>query len=315
MAQRPNSSFRRLFDVLRTSFDDENKIRTFRLNKIMISKIQQNENHDLAWFLGFFVGDGYTTTGRIGVDTISPEAASRIVSILSKLTNKTRIEVYGDPESFSDILSSGFLKYGRRKENHSDYVKIRVDDSVFLRDFVKYKERFIKDIPEHLVCHFLRGFFDAEATVSPQGTIEIDLAKENRKLLHFVGSLLGKLGISYQISEYKSKIRLEIHGRMRRIENLIKFRRTINFSIIQKRDELEKIIHLYSQPRDIRTENEVRDIVFSYLKENSQVEMKSLMRKLNLKYDVLKRTTKLLIKEGKIEKFERNKRKFLKIVS
>lgn len=35
--------------------------------------LEKTKDKNLAWFLGFSVGDGYTTYGRFGIDTTTPE--------------------------------------------------------------------------------------------------------------------------------------------------------------------------------------------------------------------------------------------------
>jgi len=278
----------------------------------MISKIQQIDKQDLSWFIGFFVGDGYTTRGRIGIDTTSPDAASKILSILQNLSDKVKVEIYGNPEIFSNLTKNA-LFYPRRKSHHSDYVKIRIDDTKFQKEFVEFKEKYIKNVSYDLIGDFLMGFFDAEATVSPVGQIEIDLAKESKILTELIGSLLTKLEIKHKIKEHKSRIRLEVLGTSRNIQNLIKFQKYINFYDRRKKAELKNMIRIYSISR-----NKPADIKYSiltYIKENPSAELKTLMTVLNVKYDFLNNSLNSLIKNGKIEKFELKKRKCFKILS
>jgi len=68
------------------------------MNKKMVS------NERLFWFVGFFIGDGYSTYGRIGIDTTTPKFADAIVRQLTLLTLKPiKFEVYGDHQKFQEI--------------------------------------------------------------------------------------------------------------------------------------------------------------------------------------------------------------------
>ena len=50
---------------------------------------------DLAWFLGFSAGDGYSTYGRYGVDTTTVEIVNPLINNISKLTTiPIKAEIY-----------------------------------------------------------------------------------------------------------------------------------------------------------------------------------------------------------------------------
>ena len=279
----------------------------------MIQKIQQINKQDLSWFIGFFVGDGYATRGRIGIDTTSPDNARRIIKILRQLSEKVKVEVYGSPDKFSSLLPNNYLLYQKKKVQHSDHIKIRIDDTKFQKTFLGVKENYIQRIPVELVGDFLQGFFDAEATVSPIGQIEIDLSKSNKPIMQLIGKLLSELEVEHKIKEHKSRLRLEISGTSRNVPNLMKFQEFVNFYDGRKRAELENMIQIYSNPRN--NGQEIESQVLAYIKENPSTDLKTLMMVLKIKYDFLRRSINLLIKDGKIEKFELNKRRCFKIVS
>lgn len=140
-------------------------------------KIQQINKQDLFWFIGYFVGDGYVTTGRIGMDTTSSDIANRALAILQKMNDKVKIKIYGEPKTFSSLPVTNLL-YSKKKPTHSDHVKIRIDDTDFMRSFVELKDMYISNVSDNLIGDFLQGFFDAEATVSPIGQIEVDMSKK-----------------------------------------------------------------------------------------------------------------------------------------
>lgn len=279
----------------------------------MNSKIQQINKQDLSWFIGFFVGDGYTTKGRVGIDTTSPDNANRILKVLRQISEKVKVEVYGSPNKFHDLLPNNYLLYQKKKAQHSDHIKIRIDDTKFQRAFLEFKEKYVDNIPFDLIGDFLQGFFDAEATVSPIGQIEIDLSKDNKPIMQLIGKLLPELEIKHKIKEHKSRLRLEISGTSKNVPNLMKFQKSINFYDSRKREELDNMIQVYSNP--INDGQEIEFHVLAYIKENPSADLKTLMTTLNVRYDFLRRSINSLMKDGKIEKFELNKRRCFKIVS
>ena len=272
---------------------------------------------NLAYLIGFFKGDGYFTYGRVGVDTISPDVANKLVEIFSKLSEKKiKIEVYGNPERFLQILQKDSLIYPKRNAKHSDYVKIRIDSVEFANKFKNIISEFETSINEanfDAICKYLQGFFDAEAYVSPQGTIEIDLCKDNEKLLINISKLLDKVSVKNKVTSYKSKIRLVVLGGTKNISNIIKFKNKIDFYLSIKNQELKDVIEIYSKSKDHRNSLEISQLILSIVKKEKSIELKNLMKNLNLKYQTMLRCVNVLIKENKLQKIKKQKRIFLEL--
>lgn len=135
---------------------------------------------EFPWFVGFFKGEGYATYGRIAVDTITPEFASKLMRILSGLSKKeVKTEVYGD---ISKFVLNAHLTHPRKTLNASDSIKLKADSVIDCECIQQKITTFLESIntaSPDAKRKFLQGFFDAEATVSPAGTIEVDLSKKN----------------------------------------------------------------------------------------------------------------------------------------
>jgi len=121
--------------------------------KIFFEKTKRNEN--LAWFLGVSIGDGYTTYGRYGVDTTTPEIINLLIGNLAKLTKKSiKAEIYGNPDKFN-LKGVIPLYYQKRKEIHSNHIKIKVDSVEFSREMSKLHNEVLENVnnfPENGIC-------------------------------------------------------------------------------------------------------------------------------------------------------------------
>ena len=137
------------------------------------------KDDELAWFFGFSIGDGYSTYGRYGIDTTTPEIVGILIDNLRKLTPiPIKAEVYGNPEKFH-LPGIETRYYNKKKDVHSGHVKIKIDSVVFASRIQKIQDEIIDNMdffPKEIKCRIISGFFDAEATVSPNGIIEIDLS-------------------------------------------------------------------------------------------------------------------------------------------
>lgn len=271
--------------------------------------LANSRDKNLAWFLGFSVGDGYTTYGRFAIDTITPEICDLIVKQITKLTDKEiKAEIYGNKSKFPVKLKSTIYK--KKTPIHSDHIKIKVDSNAFAKEMGNQTKLFIKNVenlPEKIACNFLQGFFDAEATVSPQGTVEIDLSTKNQKLADLVSKVLSNLGIKNKIQNYKSRIRVTVSGRTKEVNNLKKFQKLVGFKIPKKKTELENMVKIYSLPIEKRSKEEIIKNILDLLRNQKHIELKICMQTLNLKYENLRRCINL----SGIKKFQKNKRVWL----
>jgi predicted transcriptional regulator len=270
---------------------------------------------DLGWLIGIICGDGYIGYGRVALDTTSHRIAERTINILRKLTNsEIKLEVYGDCANFEKILSENFLHYGKKSNNSSTTLKIRIDSVKFSKEILKLKKIYLKNILNRQLNEkigFLQGVFDSEGTISPDCTIQIDMSKRNLNLLKICSAILNELQIKHTLKEYKSKIRLKILGGTKNLFNVEKFCYTIGFSS-EKQNELEEIIKIYKLPRETRSKSEVKKLILNLLRENKEIELKKLMFMLNVKYDFIKELLNELSEKSVVKKFRKGKRVFIK---
>jgi len=277
------------------------------------------KNGQIFWFIGFFIGDGYTTYGRVGIDTTTPKFAEVIVDQLTQLTDKpVKFEIYGDHKKFRAILTRSFLHYPKKREDWSDYVKIRIDSENFRRKFSQFIQKTyekIEELPKEYQLKFLQGFFDAEGTVSPDGTVQVDLAKDNfnLKLAKKISTLLSRFKIKNKLREKRRRISLIIEGRSAHITNLELFQELIGFSSPIKRRDLEIVIDVYSSSKDNRPHFWVEREILKVLQSRSSIELKELMWILRIKYDKLKVCLNRLMRKKLVRKVVLHKRVWLEL--
>ncbi len=275
------------------------------------------EDNDLAWFIGFSLGDGYSTYGRYGIDTTSPEIVGTLLENLRKMTQiPVKAEVYGNRERFClDGVKTHY--YLKRKDVHSDHIKIKVDSVSFASGIRKIEEEIIRNcesLPETTKCKILSGFFDAEGTVSPNGILEIDLSPKSVELAGFVNGLLKGAGIRCKLFHNPRRIRVVVCGGMKDVGNLSLFQEKVGFRIQRKKEELKDMIAVYSLPVDKRTKTEIGLLLEEYLRREGHAELKRCMKDLHVKITILKKCANQLTESGAIEQYINRKRVCLRLV-
>ena len=146
---------------------------------------------DLAFFLGYFWGDGFTSTGgRIGLcaahDSIMMQRAPKMfrelfnleVSLQQKPNDKSAVFVVKSAALTNWLTQNGLLK---TKANDLEL------------------PRAIRQAPRHVLAAFLRGLFEADGGVSEHYPY---LSSASKQLVQDVAVMLGGLGIPTRIATY-----------------------------------------------------------------------------------------------------------------
>jgi stage V sporulation protein R len=185
-------------------------------------------NEEVAWFLGYFIGDGNRTKSGICLTSGDEEIACRL----------------------SDIVTSSFglrprLKWdatevgGRwRVVVHSrELLRWLESVGINLEDKARSKKipALILRSPKSVVSAFLRGYFDADAYAGPQG---VRLSSSSEELIRTVQIILLNYGIlSRQRRHLQDILQLEITGNSAAL-----FLEEIGFSLARKRRALRECI-------------------------------------------------------------------------
>lgn len=202
------------------------------MHPTMFSQSYSNDL-DLAYLLGYIIGDGYTTRNN-------RDDEDSVIGLL-----------YRKDQNNSKFLFETFKKYIGECEEKTKSCKGLVMIRKTNREFIKrYPEilghAYHKRIPEYIKksdsshqSAFLRGLFDSDGTVDNR---RVTIALSNKILIEEIRVMLQSLGIysSYDIKKTKRKDshRLTI---MRKFD-LRRYKDIIGFDLDYKQQKLEKLI-------------------------------------------------------------------------
>jgi len=185
-------------------------------------------NEELAWFLGYFIGDGNLTKSGIGLTTGDEELARRLSEMISA--------TFGVTASVKLDKGDGYSRW-RVVVYSREFWKLLESAGVNLKDKARDKKipPSILRSPKSVVSAFLRGYFDADAYAGTQG---IRLSSASKELVNTVQIILLNYGILSRQREYPHDIRqLEIAG-----TSAARFLAEIGFSLSRKREALREYV-------------------------------------------------------------------------
>ncbi len=181
-------------------------------------------NEELAWFLGYFIGDGNLTKSGLGLTTGDEELAERLAAFLAA--------TFGLQASLKLDESGGHRRW--RVVAHSrELWKLLETVGIKLTDRAREKKipALILRSPKSVMSAFLRGYFDVDAYAGPAA---IRLSSASRELLNTVQIVLLNYGILSRQREHPHDIRqLEIGG-----TSAARFLTDIGFSLTRKQTAL-----------------------------------------------------------------------------
>ncbi len=179
-------------------------------------------NVDFAQILGYFLGDGNFE-----------ERSLRF--------RDARIDVL---EAYNELFKKVFDVKGRiRKVNGKNCFNLDVNNKV-VRDFVKEVHTNLLDYitrsPKQHIRAFLKGFFDAEGSVSKK-QVRVSVSQSDGKLLDYMQLLLDRLGIRSAVRTY-----LHCGNRIYQLEiadsvSVLKYSEMVGFSASDKTEILNGI--------------------------------------------------------------------------
>jgi stage V sporulation protein R len=194
--------------------------------------ISSNElSEDLAWLLGYFVGDGNLTKSGIGFTT-------RDLELRDKLMESIRL----------NLGLSVFAKFDKSDGHERWRINIHAREIwAFLANLgidleAKARTKKIPSAilrsPKSVVAAFLQGYFDADAYAGKEG---IRLSSSSTELIRTVQIVLLNFGIlSTQRAQLHDNWHLEING-----ASCPRFLNEIGFSLQRKQAALEEFVHTH----------------------------------------------------------------------
>jgi hypothetical protein len=200
-----------------------------------------------CWLKGLIQGDGYTDERHLEIFNSSESILRIVVISLKRLVPQSRIKIDIYSESPSKYMVLRWVKilklptenFTLRKntspwKSRTEKIRVRVSSKEFVRILSKK--------PKHLEA-YLRGLFDAEASVDIKGYVEFkQLANEKGTyLVNKVFNILKTLGI--EATEVKTKNDRNIkRDAYLYVKDLGKYQNKIGFVDEEKRSKLKIII-------------------------------------------------------------------------
>lgn len=183
--------------------------------------IPETLNAEFAQILGYFLGDG-------GFEERSLRFRDARYDVL---------------ETYNNLFNKNFkICGGIRKINGKNCFNLDINNKI-IRDLIYevYRDLFdyISKSPKQHICAFLRGFFDAEGSVSKKQP-RISASQKDEKVLTYIQLLLDRIGIRSAIRTYLHKGNRIFQIDIKDMVSVLRYSSMIGFSAIDKNGVLNK---------------------------------------------------------------------------
>ncbi|HEX8195175.1 MAG TPA: SpoVR family protein [Pyrinomonadaceae bacterium] len=208
--------------------------------------ISKNLTEDVAWFLGYFVGDGNRTKSGIGITTGDDEIKDKLAGIVDDffgLQAKVKWDATETKGRWRVVVHS------REIWRWLDSVGINLEDKARNK---KIPNSILRS-PKNIISAFLRGYFDADAYAGKEG---VRLSSASKELIKTVQIILLNYGILSRQREHLSGVwQLEIAG-----TSAQSFLNEIGFSLERKQSALREHVENRQWFRKEETDDEIVEI-------------------------------------------------------
>ena len=204
-------------------------------------------DEDLAWLLGYFVGDGNRTKSGICLTCGDEEYAKQLAETIDRVLGLQHVIVYWDPTETG----------GRwRIVAHSrEVLRLLESLGINLQDKARRKKipTTVLRSPKEIMSAFLRGYFDADAYAGSEG---IRLSSSSEELIRTVQIVLLNYGIlSTQRRQQDDCIQLEVTG-----ASAARFLEEIGFGLARKQQALREYVERHRWFKKEQTTDEIVSI-------------------------------------------------------
>jgi len=227
--------------------------------------------NNLGWLLGMIIGDGYLDDRHVEIynssTVILAEVVKTIINILKFPKERTKVDIYSlyaDRRKWSRILKLPQENINLRKNSspwneNTEKVRIRIS-SKEIANKIQESWKNIKTLDNENRIGFIRGIFDAEASVDINNRIEFKQVASDKgiKIVNIVYELLNDFGVectSPKTKRDKKKIDIYFY-----VKDLEKFAEKIGLVDVKKREKLASIINS-SKSKKIPNDKEILDLL------------------------------------------------------
>ena len=196
-------------------------------------------NEEIAWLLGYFIGDGNRTKSGICLTTGDDEVAQRLATVIASSFG-LRAKLKWDATDIGGRWR--VVVHSRELLRWLEYVGINLEDKARSKKIPAP----ILLSPKSVMSAFLRGYFDADAYAGAEG---VRLSSSSKELIRTVQTVLLNYGIlSRQRRHLYDILQLEINGTSAAL-----FLKEIGFSLERKQRALSECIegHRWFKKEDL----------------------------------------------------------------
>jgi stage V sporulation protein R len=196
-------------------------------------------NEEIAWLLGYFIGDGNRTKSGICLTTGDEEIAQRLMKVIASSFG-LQAKLKWDATEIGGRWR--VIAHSRELLGWLERVGINLEDKARSKKFPAP----ILRSPKSVMSAFLRGYFDADAYAGPEG---VRLSSSSKELIRMVQTILLNYGIlSRQRQHLYDILQLEISGASAAL-----FLEEIGFSLDRKQRALRECIegHRWFKKEDL----------------------------------------------------------------
>lgn len=151
-------SYETVRQILRKNGFASDKKKPVYSNTLKMDYFENIDTEDKAYFLGFIKADGYIDKKR---NRFALRIQERDVEILNRLCDVLNLPI----SRINKIIKKEDSKY--YSENRQDCVELAITNDTFVKHFINVKdESILEKVPEHLIYHFIRGYFDGDGSIN-----------------------------------------------------------------------------------------------------------------------------------------------------
>lgn len=181
VAKELQMSYESVRIILRKNGFASDKKKPVYSNTLNMDYFEVIDTEDKAYFLGLIKADGYVDKTR---NRFALRLHEQDVEILHRLCDVLNLPI----QRINKIVRNPNSIH--HSDNRADNVEIAITNTRFVNHFVDVKsESILSKIPNHLVYHFIRGYFDGDGSI----------AYRNIKKLKFQMNIMGSPGDDHML--------------------------------------------------------------------------------------------------------------------